>query len=88
MSVARFAVWVLLLLLVTATGVQVAYTSQEVRRLHVAREEAQWEQDEHLAEYSRLLIERGALSAYRNVERVARDEIAMSFPEEVERIRP
>ena len=55
MSVARFATWVLLLLAVVLSGVQVAYTSQEVRRLHVAREEAQRKQDEHLAEYSRLL---------------------------------
>ena len=88
MSVARFATWVLLLLAVVLSGVQVASTSQEVRRLHVVREEAQRRQDEHLAEYSRLLIERGALSAYRNVERVARDELAMSFPEDVERIEP
>ena len=88
MSVARFAIWVLLLLAVVLSGVQVASTSQEVRRLHVVREEAQRRQDEHLAEYSRLLIERGALSAYRNVERVARDELAMSFPEDVERIEP
>ncbi len=88
MSVALFATWVLLLLAVVVSGVQVAFTSQEVRRLHVEREEAQQKQDEHLAEYSRLLIERGALAAYRNVERVARDELAMSFPEDVERIVP
>ena len=86
MSVTRFLVWFVLLLAVVASGVQVAYISQEVRRLHVVREKAQHEQDQHLAEYSRLLIERGALSAYVNVERVARDELAMSFPEEVERI--
>ncbi len=88
MSVVRFAAWILLLLLVVASGVEVARTSQEVRRLHVVREEAQHRQDEHLAEYSRLLIERGALAAYQNVERVARDELAMSFPEDVERIEP
>ena len=40
MSVARFAIWVLLLLAVVLSGVQVASTSQEVRRLHVVREEA------------------------------------------------
>ncbi|MCZ6854089.1 MAG: cell division protein FtsL [Gammaproteobacteria bacterium] len=84
----RFATWVLLLVLVVASGLQVARTSQEVRSLHVLREQAQQEQDEHLAEYSRLLIERAALAAYQNVERMARDELDMSFPEDVERIEP
>ena len=88
MNKMRFSVWVLLLLAVVASGVQVVYRSQEVRRLHVMSEEAQREQDEHLAEYSRLLIERGTLAAYHNVERIARDELAMSFPEDVERIEP
>jgi len=87
-SLVRFATWLLLLVLVVASGLQVARTSQEVRSLHVLREQAQREQDEHLAEYSRLLIERAALAAYQSVERTARDELGMSFPEDVERIEP
>ena len=88
MSTVRFAVWIVVLLAVVGSGIQVAYTSQEVRQLHILREAAQKEQDEHLAEYSRLLIERGALAAYQNVERIARDDLAMKFPEDVERIEP
>ena len=86
MSVVRFVVWLVLLAAVVASGVQVALQSQEVRRLHVALEAAQDAQDSLLAEYSRLLIEHGALSAYQNVERIAEDELGMTFPDHVERI--
>lgn len=75
-----------LLVAVVGSGIQVALVSQEVRRLHGALEEAQKAQDEHMAEYSRLLLERSALSAYQNVERLAEEELAMQFPDEVERI--
>lgn len=41
-----------------------------------------------MSEYTRLLLERSALSAYQNIERVAVTELAMTFPEQVERIAP
>lgn len=77
---------VALLVAVVGSGIQVALVSQDVRRLHGALEDAQKAQDEHMAEYTRLLLERGALSAYQNVERLAERELAMQFPEHVERI--
>jgi cell division protein FtsL len=85
----RYLVLLLVLLVaVVGSGIQVALVSHEVRRLHGELEAAQKAQDEHLAEYSRLLLERSALSAYQNVERLAERELAMQFPEEVEYLEP
>jgi cell division protein FtsL len=75
-----------LLVLVMASGIQVALVSHDVRRLHGELQAAQKIQDEHLAAYSRLLLERGALSSYQNIERLAEVELAMYFPQEVERV--
>jgi cell division protein FtsL len=79
---------VVLLAAVVGSGVQVAVVSHEVRRLHGELEAEQRAQDEHMAEYSRLLLERSALSAYQNVERLAERELAMQFPETVEYLEP
>ena len=81
-------VWTLLILLVAAvaSGIQVARQSHEVRRLHADLQAAQRVQDEVLADYSRLLLERSTLAAYQNVERLAQAELAMQFPDTVERI--
>lgn len=75
-----------LLIAVVGSGIQVVRVSHEVRRLHAELEAAQKAQDEHLAEYSRLLLERSALSAYQNVERLAEQKLAMQFPDQVERV--
>jgi cell division protein FtsL len=77
-----------LLAAVVGSGIQVAWVSHEVRSLHGDLEAAQRDQDEHLSEYSRLLLERSALSAYQNVERLAEGELAMQFPDKVERLKP
>jgi cell division protein FtsL len=45
-------------------------------------------QDELLSEYSRLLLERSTLAAFQNVERIAQTELAMQFPEAMERLEP
>lgn len=81
-------VFTLLLAAVVASGIQVALVSHEVRQLHGELEAAQKAQDEHLAEYSRLLLERSALSAYQNVEHLAETELGMQFPDTVERLDP
>ena len=86
--------WFSLLALVTlllgtaASGIQVVYQTQEVRRLHVELQSVQREQDELLSEYTRLLLERGTLASYQNVERLAVQELSMMFPESVERVEP
>jgi cell division protein FtsL len=86
MSAARLMCWILLFVLTAASGVQVALTTQTVRELHARLERAQAAQDAELAEHSRLLLERSALASYQNVERIAQTELAMEFPDQVERL--
>ena len=80
--------FLVLLIAVVASGIQVAWVSHEVRRLHGELEDAQRAQDEHLAEYSRLLLERSARSSYQNVERLAHERLSMRFPDQVEHLEP
>ncbi len=86
MSGRQLISFVVLLLAVVASGIQVALVSHEVRQLHGDLEVAQKAQDEHLAEYSRLLLERSALSAYQHVEQIAENKLDMTFPQHVESI--
>jgi cell division protein FtsL len=73
---------------IAASGVCVAAVAQDVRGLFVALAKNQTRQDELLAQYSRLLIERGTLSSYQNVDQAAERQLAMRFPETVERVSP
>jgi cell division protein FtsL len=75
-----------LLLAVVASGVQVAYSSHEVRSLHGELQAAQRRQDAQLAEHSRLLLERSVQTSYANVERVAEVQLEMVFPNAVEEV--
>lgn len=86
MSAGRFLLWLLALLLVVVSGLQVAYSAKENRDLHMSLEAAQRSQDEALAVQSRLLLERSALAAYQNVERTAQVKLDMQFPATVERV--
>lgn len=86
MSAGRFLLWLLALLLVVVSGLQVAYSAKENRDQHMALEAAQRSQDEALAVQSRLLLERSALAAYQNVERTAQVKLDMQFPATVERV--
>ncbi len=88
MNLRDLLVVLVLLAAVVGSGIQVALVSHEVRQLHGELESAQKAQDEHLAEYSRLLLERSALSAYQNVEHLAETELDMQFPEIVEQLAP
>jgi cell division protein FtsL len=71
---------------IAASGVWIAATAQSVRGSFVALERNQNEQDQLLDEYSRLLIERGTVSSYQNVDQVAERQLAMRFPETVQRV--
>ena len=75
-----------LLACVVASGLLVVQRAHEVRQLHKGLEAARHQQDRLLEEHSRLLLERGALSAYYNVERVARTELNMRFPDQVRQV--
>jgi cell division protein FtsL len=71
---------------VATSGVWIAATAQDVRSLFIALERNQDEQDALLDDYSRLLIERGTVSSYQNVDQVAERQLAMRFPETVQRV--
>jgi cell division protein FtsL len=88
MSAPRLITWIVCLVLAAVSGIQVALSAQNVRELHAELEHAQGEQDQQLAEHSRLLLERSALSSYQNVERIAQAELAMEFPDKVEQLSP
>jgi cell division protein FtsL len=68
------------------TGIAIALVSQDVRNLVMLLEQSQREEDELLAEQSRLLLERSTLTSYQNVDRVAENQLRMQFPEVVEKI--
>ncbi len=88
MSGRLFVIWLVTLLAVVASGVQVAFTTNESRKLHVALEEAQRSRDEAAEVQSRLLIERATLGAYYNVEATAEQQLGMRFPETIRRVAP
>ena len=68
------------------TGISIVDKSNERRALFIKLTDNQNEQDQLLEERTRLLIERGALSAYQNVDRIAIDELKMRFPEGAEQV--
>jgi cell division protein FtsL len=59
-----------------------------MRSLHSAMDELQSKQDRTMAQYSRLLLERGTFASLRTVEVVATQELQMVFPQQVEEISP
>ncbi|MFD1215313.1 MULTISPECIES: cell division protein FtsL [Microbulbifer] len=76
------SVW--LLLMISALGV--VYTTQESRELTAKLEQAQRHRDELRYEQERLLLERGAWSAYSRIEEVAQKELKMHAPTQDERV--
>lgn len=87
MSVGRWAAVVALVMAVAASGVQVAMQAQSMRQAFADLAAAQERHDALLAEYTRLLLERGMLSSYRNVGDTASEALAMRFPETFTEVR-
>lgn len=73
-----------MLVMVSALGV--VHTTQQSRALTAQLEQAQRYRDELRYEQERLLLERGAWSAYSRIEQVARDKLKMRAPKPAERI--
>ena len=73
--------------LAAASGVQVATQAQHMRQAFAALSSAQERRDALLAEYSRLLLERGMLASYRSVGDTAANALDMRFPEEFTAVR-
>lgn len=88
MTPRAFLPWLIALVFVVISGIQVAFTTETVRDQHRELQALQAELDAASEEYSRLQIELAAVAAYQNVERTAEDSLGMSFPTEVERVAP
>ena len=71
------------LLGVAASGIQVIGVTDDRRGLFHELTSNQEIQDSLLQEYSRLLLERGTLLSYQNVDRIAQRRLNMRFPEQV-----
>jgi len=88
MSARLFAGWLLALVFLVLSGIQVAFSTESVRARNKMLQTLQAKLDAAAEEYSRLQIELAAVAAYQNVERTAEDKLGMSFPEAVERVEP
>ncbi len=65
------------------SGIQVVSVTDDRRALFHELTSNQKVQDRLLQEYSRLLLERGTLLSYQNVDRIAQKRLNMLFPEKV-----
>ncbi|GMG86641.1 cell division protein FtsL [Biformimicrobium ophioploci] len=71
---------------VLASAIGVVHSTHQSRSLTAQLVQMQKAQDELRFERERLLIERGAFSAYSRIEQAAREELDMRMPTEDERI--
>lgn len=88
MTARLFVGWLLALVVLVGSGIQVAFSTHNVRELHRSLQATQGRLDDAVEEYSRLQIELAAVAAYQNVERTAQDELDMAFPTAIERVDP
>ena len=71
---------------VVFSGLILVRSAHETRGLYGALGDVQARQDELLAEHSRLLLERGALTSLSSIEQVAVEDLGMHFPETVAQV--
>ncbi|AOS98742.1 Cell division protein FtsL [Microbulbifer aggregans] len=71
---------------VIASALAVVHTTHRSRTLTAALVDAQKERDELRFEQERLLLEKGAWSAYGRIEQVARKKLNMHMPDSDERV--
>ena len=88
MKIRIFVYWLTGLLVLVLSGIQVAFSTHQVRGLHMDLQSLQGRLDDAVEEYSRLQIELAAVAAYQNVERTAEVELEMTFPDKVQRVDP
>jgi len=68
------------------SGLTVVENANQMRGLYETSGTVQLENDGQLAEFSRLRLEVGALTSLPKIERIARDELDMEFPETIEQV--
>ncbi|MBV1906738.1 MAG: cell division protein FtsL [Pseudomonadales bacterium] len=71
---------------IAVTGLYVSAGSQEMRGLFQQLTDIQLQQDNLLAEHSRLLLERSTHSTYQNIDQIAEVQLDMKFPESIQRV--
>jgi len=76
-TVAELALWLIGLLLVTASGVAVAWTTFVARQHFLDLQEEQRRTHELEVRWGRLLLEQGALMSHVRIERQARERLNM-----------
>ncbi len=76
----------LLLLLVVASALGVAYSVHEARRLTDRTPQLLSEQAELETRWGQLLLEHSTWGSYARVERLAREELGMKLPQTDERV--
>lgn len=76
-----FLLGVVLLAGCVGTGIQIAVQAREARDIAAALHETRLESEAISAERSRLLIQRGALAAYQNIDQIAENTLGMHVPE-------
>ena len=80
---ASFAV---LVIAIVATGLQVVFAADDTRGLYRELGQLQAERDALAADQSRLMLERSAWSSLQSFESIARSELGMVFPDQVEQV--
>lgn len=70
----------LMIVVVVATALSVAYVAQLSRHLFNRLEADRRTESQLQARYSRLLLERGALASHSRIERIARQQLDMRVP--------
>lgn len=77
----EFLLGVALLIGCVATGIQIAVQAREARDIAADLHDTRLASQSISAERSRLLIQRGALAAYQNIDQVAENTLDMRVPE-------
>ena len=77
-----------LLVASVGTGIAVNESAQDMRTLYQDLGQAQVQQDALQEEHSRLLLEKSAYSSLPQVEKIARTELNMVFPERMDEVSP
>jgi len=75
--------FIVLVIAILSSALAVVQNADNTRKLYQQLGETQQQQDALLAEHSRLLLERAALSSLQNIEQVAQTELDMEFPEQI-----
>ena len=77
---------VLLILSIVLSGLNVVDRAHLARELYQQIDTTQQRQDKLLADHSRLLLERGAITSMQNIEQIAESELGMEFPDHIAQV--